>query len=224
MRKKKRKLSIFAFVIVIIILLSVIIMQVISNRVAPLVMDYSVTEMKRIASIILNKSVTDDVMANLDIDKLFIITRSSSDDIISVTLDSAVVNKITNQISDKCEENLRKIENGKFGDIKNDFNIDEEYFYVPIGIAFKNTILNDVGPKVPIKLKIVGNVTSGITTDIKEYGINNSLITISVEVKVEMMVVLPFSSDFASIKNVVPIAIKLIQGKVPQFYGGSLIN
>ena len=71
---------------------------------------------------------------------------------------------------------------------------------------------------------MVGNVTSGITTDIKEYGINNSLVTISVEITVEVMVILPFSSDFVSITNYVPIAIKLIQGKVPQIYGGSLIR
>ena len=39
-----------------------------------------------------------------------------------------------------------------------------------------------------------------------------------------MMIILPFSSDYVSITNYVPISIKLIQGKVPQFYGGSLIK
>ena len=71
---------------------------------------------------------------------------------------------------------------------------------------------------------MIGNVTSGIKTEVKEYGINNSLVTISVEIKVELMVILPFSSDYISIDNEIPIAIKLIQGKVPQFYGGSLLN
>ena len=73
-------------------------------------------------------------------------------------------------------------------------------------------------------LKIIGNVTSGIKTDVKEYGINNSLITISSEITVEMMVILPFSSDYVSITNLVPISIKIIQGKVPEFYGGSLVK
>ena len=75
-----------------------------------------------------------------------------------------------------------------------------------------------------INLKIIGNVTSGLKTEVKEYGINNSLITISVEITVEMMVILPFSSDYVNITNLVPISIKLIQGKVPQFYGGNLIK
>ena len=61
-------------------------------------------------------------------------------------------------------------------------------------------------------------------TNVKEYGINNSLITVSVEIKVELMVILPFSTDYVNITNYVPIAIKLIQGKVPQVYGGSLLS
>ena len=85
-------------------------------------------------------------------------------------------------------------------------------------------MFSNIGPKILINLKIVGNVTSGIVTDVKEYGINNSLVTLSVEIEVELMVVLPFSSDYVSFIYYIPIAIKLIQGKVPQVYGGSLIN
>ena len=95
---------------------------------------------------------------------------------------------------------------------------------MPIGIVFKNTLLSSIGPKIPINLKIVGNVTSGIKTEVKEYGINNSLITFYSSVTVEMMVTLPFSSDYISITNLVPISIKLIHGKVPEFYGGKMVN
>ena len=221
---RNKKISFFFMVLFIIILLAIIIVQVINNKITPTVMDYSKTEMKRIASIILNKSASDNILDNFDMDKLFIITRNNSDEVISITLDSGMVNRITNKISDVCEENLRKIEDGKFKEIKKDFNISEEYFLVPMGVIFHNTVLNGVGPKIPISLKMIGNVTSGIKTDVKEYGINNSLITISVNIQVELMVLLPFSSDFVSVSNTVPIAIKLVQGKVPEFYGGNLIN
>ena len=80
-----------------------------------------------------------------------------------------------------------------------------------------------IGPKIPIKLKMVGNVTSGITTEVEEYGINNSLITISMEVCVEIQVVLPLTTDYVSITNYIPLAIKLIQGKVPVYYGDGIV-
>ena len=90
-----------------------------------------------------------------------------------------------------------------------------------VGYIFQDYKLNDnmtVYDKVAISLKMIGNVTSGINTDVKEYGINNSLITISTEITVEMMVILPFTSDYVSITNYVPISVRLIQGKVPEFY------
>ena len=220
----KRKIGVFVFILILVITISIIIVKIISNHITPIVMDYSISEMKRIASIVINRSVNSDILNNNDMDKLFIVTRSSNDEVVTVTLDSVIVSKITDDISDACEDNIRLIEENSFEELKKKFNIGEEYFLVPSGIIFHNTFLNNIGPNIPISLKMIGNVTSGIKTEVKEYGINNSLVTISVEIKVELMVILPFSSDYISIDNEIPIAIKLIQGKVPQFYGGSLLN
>ena len=220
---KKHKFSIVIIVFILIITIAIIIVKVLSDKIAPLVMDYSISEMKRVTSIIINRSINSDLLNKIDMNNLFIINKGE-DGFMTISLDSVIVNKITDDISDACEDNLRLMEEGKYEELKKKFNIGEEYFFVPSGIISKNTLLNSIGPKIPINLKMIGNVTSGLKTEVKEYGINNSLITISVEITVEMMVILPFSSDYVSITNLVPISIKLIQGKVPQVYGGSLIN
>ena len=220
---KKHKFIIVIIVFILIITIAIIIVKVLSDKIAPLVMDYSISEMKRVTSIIINRSINSDLLNKIDMNNLFIINKGE-DGFMTISLDSVIVNKITDDISDACEDNLRLMEEGKYEELKKKFNIGEEYFFVPSGIISKNTLLNSIGPKIPINLKMIGNVTSGLKTEVKEYGINNSLITISVEITVEMMVILPFSSDYVSITNLVPISIKLIQGKVPQVYGGSLIN
>ena len=183
-------------------------------------MNYSIAQMKRITSIIINRSINSDILNKSDMDKLYIINKD--DGVMTITLDSIIVNSITDNISDVCEDNLRLIEESKYNILKDKFNIGEELFYVPSSILFNNTILSLIGPRIPINLKILGNVTSGIDTNVKDYGINNSLITISSEITVEVMVILPFSSDYVSITNYVPISIKLIQGKVPEFYTGNI--
>ena len=217
----KKKFGILLITLLIIIIFSMLVIRVINKNVTPTVMEYSKSEIKRIASIIINKSINDEIIKLIDVDELFIVDKSSGDEIITVTLDSGVVNSITNAISDACENNLRLVEERRFSELK-DFNINEQYFYVPSGVAFNNTFFNSLGPLIPIKLKIIGNVTSGLETDVKDYGINNSLITVSIEVKVELMVILPLSTDYVSITNYVPIAVKMIQGKVPDYYGGNL--
>lgn len=217
----KKRIGLLLIILLIILFISMILIRIINNNITPTVMEYSKSEMKRISSIIINRSINDKIIKLIDVDKLFIVDKSSNQEIITVTLDSGVVNEITNVISDACEDNLRLIEQRRFEELK-DFNINEQYFYVPSGIAFNNTFFNNLGPLIPIKLKMVGNVTSGLETEVKEYGINNSLITVSVQVKVELMIILPLSTDYVSITNYVPIAVKLIQGKVPEYYGGSL--
>lgn len=184
-------------------------------------MNYSKSEIKRIASTIINKSIDKKIIREIDLNKLFIIEKANDEEIMSVTLNSVLINEILNEASDLVSDNLRLIEDRKYDQLK-DFNITEKNFLVPISLIFNSSFSNNIGPKVPITLKMLGNVTSGIKSDIKEYGINNSLITISIEIEVEMMVILPLSTENISITNYIPLAIRLIQGKVPNYYGGSL--
>lgn len=217
----KKKFGFLFLLILLTVIISMAIIKIVNKNITPTVIEYSKTEIKRMASIIINQSISEEVLKKNDIDKLFIVDKNTNDEVISVTLDSVVVNQITNDISDACERNLRLMENRDFSQLES-FNISEKYFYVPSGIAFNNTFFNSIGPLIPINLKIIGNVTSGIDVETKEYGINNSVITISVEVNVELRVILPLTTDSVSITNYVPIAIKLIQGKVPNYYGGDV--
>ncbi len=219
----KKKISILLIIIFIALLIAIIIVNYIDKKISPIVMDYSKGEIKKIASIIINRSIRDNLLDDGILDELFIVGKDNNE-ITSVTLNSFIVNKITNRISDACEDNLRLIERGEYNKLEEDFNLGEEYFLVPSGVFITNSILSNIGPKIPINLKIIGNVTSGIKSEVKEYGINNSLITISVEISVELLVILPISSDYVSITNYVPILVKIIQGNVPEIYGGNLIN
>ena len=212
----RKKFCYLLITVIFIILVSLILLKKLNNKINPIVMEYSIGEMKRITSIIINRSINSDVLDKDDMDNLFI--TKYNNDIITITLDSIIINKITDNISDVVEDNLRLVEEGEYSILKDKFNIGEEYFFVPSGIIFKNTLFSLIGPKIPINLKVIGNVVSDIKTNVKEYGINNSLITVSVNVQVEMMVILPLTSKEIKINNEVPIVIKLIQGKTPEFY------
>ena len=214
----KRKLIIFFSIFFLIIIIAIIGIKVINDKITPIVINYSTSQMKRITSIIINRSINSDMLNKDDLDNLFIVNKDNN--IVTITLDSIIVNKITDIISDACEDNLRLVEEGKYQELKKKFNIGREYFFVPSSIIFKNTLFSAIGPSIPINIKYLGNITSNLKTEVKEYGINNSLISIYVDINVEMMVILPFSSKEVNITNLVPIVIKMINGEVPQIYGG----
>ena len=62
MRKIKKKLGIFLLIIIIIIIIVIIILKIINKKITPVVMEYSISEMKRVASIIINRSVNSDLL------------------------------------------------------------------------------------------------------------------------------------------------------------------
>ena len=213
----KRKLAILLLIIIIIIISLSTTYRFINNNITPLIIDYSEISMKRMTSIIINQSINDDMFLNEEMNDLFIVTRNDNQEIEEVTLNSIIINKIQNRLSDACENNLRLIEKEKYSSLKN-FNIDEEYFKIPLSVAMNSKIFSNSNFNIPIKFKLIGNVTSNIDTDIKEYGINNSLITVSISITVEMKVVLPLTTNNVSITTSVPIIMKLIQGKIPNYY------
>jgi len=220
MKKIIRKLSFLLITILIIIIVSFITLKFIMKKVTPTIMEYSKSQMKKVAATLINKAITNDILEEMNLEELFIIDKSNNEEIINIMLDPSIINKAASRATDAVEDSLKRVE-VKDKTVLEDFNINENYFYVPVSILFDSPLLNNIGPKIPINLKMVGNVTSGIVSDIEEYGINNSLITISLEISVELKVILPLISDYVSVTNYVPLAIKLIQGKVPLYYGGS---
>ena len=217
----KRKIKILFIILILIILLSFTILKLITKNISPIMMEYSKSKVKRLASLVINKGVTDDVLNIINTQELFIVDKSNNEEIITITLDPLMVNRIESSATDKVESILSLLE-------KNDqellakYNINSEYFVIPSGMVFNSGLMANVGPLIPIKMKLIGNVKSEVITSLKEYGINNSLITVSVNITVELKVILPLTIDSVSITNSVPVAIKLIQGKVPNYYGSSL--
>ncbi len=95
---------------------------------------------------------------------------------------------------------------------------------MPVGTLFKNIILADLGPKISVKLHYLNDVNSSISTKIREYGINNALIEIYVNVEVNIKVLSPFISEKIVLMTSVPLAIKMVQGKIPTYYGNDILK
>ena len=154
-----------------------------------------------------NTSVSKSIK-NLDINSLFIISYDKNGEIISIDFDSIIVNRLLTDVALDIENNMS--------------SIDEPIYDVPFGVVFKNSFLIDLGPNIPVKLKLVGSIVNNIDTKITNYGINNALLEVYINIKVNVRVALPFISDNIAVETLIPIAIKLIRGNVPEYYAGTM--
>ena len=215
-----------AFIFLLILLVMLIIFKIINSKVTPILVNYAEVETERIAMAVINKSITsflDDERLN----NLVLTTVNDDDEIISVDFDSKVVNSVLYDITNSIENDLILIDNGKLDEIgipisnfyeKND--VSGIVYYIPFGVVTGSSVIADIGPKIPVKNKLVGSVYSNVKTEVMEYGINNAIIKIYIEVEVNEQVILPFLSKKVTIKSNVPVLMKMVQGKIPSVYGG----
>ena len=63
-----------------------------------------------------------------------------------------------------------------------------------------------------------GNTISNISSSVREYGINNALIEIRINIRVNMIIYMPYVTREITIKSSMPIVTRIIQGSIPKYY------
>ena len=219
--KKHKKVSPFTYILVLILIfvISLIIaFKYIGDNLSNKVNSYATKQAKKIITLVINKSVNKEVISKFDTNEIFKENENMVD------FNSATLNEILLEVSSNLRENLKKLEKGE---IKiDDTNIltdktklkDGVIYEIPSGIIFNNALLSNIGPKIPVKLHLLGDVVTSIDTKVTDYGINNAIIEVDLKIVITEQVILPFSDSQIKIVQNVPLAIKLIEGKIPNYY------
>ena len=224
----KNKINFVIFIVIMLIIMIVLILNFISLKVNPVLLDYAQMEARKIASIIINDAVNHKITNDIDIEELFIITRDTNNEVKTIDFNPIVVNQILTETTILVQSNLRYLEQGKV-DMLNlmnnaliDYNQDKLkqgiIYEIPSGVIFGNSFLANIGPKIPVKFSLVGDIVGYINTNVTDYGINNALIEVNIVLELSEQVILPFVSEKITIDTTIPVALKLIQGSVPNYY------
>lgn len=224
----KKRSNLLIFIILGIILCIYFSIKFINVKMSPVLFGYAELEARKLASIIINNAISKNISQNINTDELFIITKDSNNEIKTIDFNPITVNKVLTDVTKSIQINLKYIEQGKIESL--DLNDNELIDYdknklrqgiiyeIPSGVILGNSFLSNIGPKIPVKISLVGDIISYVNTNIKDYGINNAVIEINIVLELTSQVILPFTTNKISIKTEVPIAIKLMQGNVPDYY------
>ena len=237
LKKYKNKKFNINFIIILIVLLTIsiyFVMNIFSKKAIPTFIEYSKIETKKIINLIVTSTVNNEISKKIDMDKLFIISRDSNNNIKTIDLDSSVVNNLLYETSNLVKQNLNYLENGEIDKITNyrqifsNYDSDKLYkgiiYELPSGVIFNNIILINILPKIPLKIGTLGNVYSVINTDIESYGINAAMLKINIDVIAEVKILLPFITDEVEVTTSIPIVVKIIEGEIPSYYLGGYLG
>ena len=225
-RKKNKTIINKTIIILVLLFISIMYMlKLLSDKAVPQLLSYADIETKRVISLLINTTVTNTIAKNVNYDDLFITTKDLNGNIISIDFNSKEVNRILDETSKVVEDNINYLKKGDIDKLdKKSYSDDGVIYRLPSGVIFNNVILNNIMPKIPVKIDLISNIFCRINTDIKSYGINNALMNVSINITASVKVLLPFVSDTVEITADVPIIIKLIEGTVPSYYFDGFLN
>lgn len=217
--KISEKLVIMATLLIIGLFIS---LRYISNTITPVLLSYAEVEARKFINIIINKSV---IESNIDDLENLIIVKEKDGYITSVDFNVNIVNNMLAKVGDKIDENMKLLEDGKLKGIAgyNDEDLAKGIIYrLPSGLFLKDNVISNIGPKIPVKIDMRGSIMTNVNTKLTNYGINNALVEISINISLEEQILLPFTVKTINVENTIPVVLKIIEGTVPKYYSSGL--
>ena len=225
--KKRKIINIITVITILIIICIIFIYKYFNGSSKEIFINYSEIEAKKIINILVDSTVTEEISNGIK-DDILIISKNNNNEINSIDFDMVKVNKILINVSKTIENNLNNLSDGNLDNLTISKNVLKQYdmnklkkgifFEIPSGIIFNNILLNNLLPKIPVKLKLINNVFCKIGTSIDSYGINSAIIKVNLDITVDIKILLPITTKATQAKFSVPILIKLINGDIPSYY------
>lgn len=209
---------------------------IIDKRIEPTLMNIAEIKTDEFATRAINAAV--EFTEQLEFEDLMNVRTDNNGQVTSIGWNSAVVNKVLRNSTDRVEYFLHNMNKGQtldtenldlppedYGDsVKGMAQKDPTVVEIPIGQATGNTILANLGPKIPVHFEIVGNIKTDVIHEVKEFGVNGVLYEIYINVLVNVQIVVPFSTSTAEVSTKIFIDSGMVMGDVPEFYGGNRDN
>ncbi|WP_432352591.1 sporulation protein YunB [Sporosarcina sp. A2] len=197
-------------------------------KLKPIYMNYAEVQTRKIAAHVISQAIQSRSTSVLDANDILINIPNDSTDTVTMKVDAETINQIMAEIHELVEQHLDRAESGDLemlpqsDGIKFDTTEMEKHggvvFFVPIGQVADIPLLGNLGPKIPIRFHIVGDVHADVDTKLTEYGINNVYMEVNMKLTVNVQIIIPIATKESTVVQQFPIAIGIIQGVVPQIY------
>ncbi|MCT6925150.1 MULTISPECIES: sporulation protein YunB [Bacillales] len=227
-RKYKKRGNLAFFVILTLIIVVILFLYWLNARLMPTYLQYAEVQTNKVASFVVNKAINARTSSVLDVNDIIENLPSGSSEMITTKFNTEIINRVRAETQALVKEYLQQAENGDLTHLPNLENVEYDVgkmeagdgivFFVPLGQAANLPLLGNLGPKIPIRFHIIGNVHSDVQSTIREFGINNAYVEVNIHLEVNVQIIVPFASKSSTVEQYIPVAIGLVQGSVPHIY------
>ncbi|KEF40094.1 sporulation protein YunB [Schinkia azotoformans MEV2011] len=197
---------------------------IINKGIEPTLMSIAESKAEQFATLAINEALREKIAeSDKQIEDLVIIEKSEDGRVSTIGWDTAQIRNFLWESTQVVQDYLHAIERGEIPPSRltgEHITLDQKGIIaeIPLGQATGNVLLANLGPKIPVRFSMVGEVNTDVKNEMTEYGINNVLIKLFVNVIVKIQVIIPFKSNMIIVSTNIPIDIRNINGEVPYFY------
>ena len=145
-----------------------------------------------------------EVMKNLKYEDLCSLDKDNDGNVSLMNMNVINVNKVSSEIAIKLQNKLNEAQ--------------DNLIKISMGSLTGNKLLAGRGPKINVKLELMGNVQTSVKSEIQDVGINQSLHKIYLSITSEMSIISPYKDTDEEITTEVLLAESVIIGKIPQTF------
>lgn len=197
-------------------------------RLLPTYLQYAEVQTYKVASYVVSKAINSRTSSVLDVNDIIVDLPSETEGMITTKFNTEIINQVRAETQTLVKEYLEQAENGELSHLPSLDNVEYDVgrmeagdgivFFVPLGQAANIPLIGNLGPKIPIRFHIIGNVHSDVESTIEEFGINNAIVKVDIKLEVNVQIIVPFASKAATVEQRIPVAIGLVRGNVPHIY------
>ena len=197
--KKTKKFG--KFLIILVMMIGTF--QVLFCATKPIIEALCKDKAKSVATIICNEESTK-IIANYQYEDIITIHRDNDNNITMIQSNMIPINYIISDVGEKIQKRIDETPSQKI--------------HINLGSFTGSKLLSGIGPNVPVKLNLVGNIETDLRSEFKSQGINQTIHRIYLQVDCRINILTPYDIVEEKISNQVLIAENIIVGKIPEAY------
>ncbi|MEG2801755.1 MAG: sporulation protein YunB [Longicatena sp.] len=174
---------------------------------------------KQHTSVAINK-VVKEVLSSISYNEedLMSMKQDTQGEILSISYNSNQLNNILHTSLKTIDASLLAAQEGnKDPTLEEVFYKDGIVYQVPLGYFTHLFFLYNKGPKLNVRMKLLNDVVGEIKTTCEPYGMNSTMIKISLAIVVEAQAITFLNITPMKCTNEIPLVIQVVNGKIPAF-------
>lgn len=199
--------------------------QKFNEKVTPNLINVAEVSINKLNESILMQYRVSNVYKEINFDDVILLTKNTKDEILSVDFKLENVYEALTLITQYLKKNLEDIDTRnrilQYYNEDLSSSLDSIILSIPIGVASKGIFLANLGPRIPVRVNYMGYLATSVRIKLEDYGINNALVSLYIDCSITNEIIVPNIQKEINHSYSILLASKIIQGIVPDYYGGS---